>query len=57
MGKGKVIALIIMGVIFIYPFRIAFMEPGEHSNTLSIAMFLVTLFGSLLAIFLGNKGN
>ncbi|MFB6307300.1 MAG: hypothetical protein ABEH43_09995 [Flavobacteriales bacterium] len=53
--KDNLIALAIMVVVFAYPFKIAFLEVGKHSNILSLLMFIVFLTGSFTALYFMEK--
>lgn len=53
MKSNRLIALIIEAVVIAFPLQIAYLGMGEYGYGFRLLMFLVTVFGSLSAIFIG----
>ncbi|HCQ28689.1 MAG TPA: hypothetical protein DIU39_00270 [Flavobacteriales bacterium] len=53
----KKIAWIIIAILFIGPFQLAFADIGEYSNAISVISMAVTVIGSVIALVLANTGD
>ncbi len=57
MTKNKLIAIIIATVVIIGPFRYAYMQIDITKPKFTLVMFLLTIFGTLSAMFFGMKNS
>ncbi len=48
-------AVVIILIVLLYPFRVGIMSPHEYSNTYSLIMFLITIIGLGVAVYLLEK--
>ncbi|MBI2281544.1 MAG: hypothetical protein HYU68_12780 [Bacteroidetes bacterium] len=56
MNKNKLIALLIIAVIILLPFRSAFINFSVETQLLQALSMAVTIIGACIAILLYNKG-
>ncbi|GAB4252102.1 MAG: hypothetical protein Kow0079_06610 [Vicingaceae bacterium] len=57
MAKNKLIAVLILVVIFLLPFQYAYNEFTTESAVLQVFCMTITIIGSIYAILLFNKGS
>lgn len=53
--KNRKLAVGIVLVVLIYPFRVGIMSPHQYSNSYSLIMFVITLIGLGVAVYLLEK--
>ncbi len=53
----KKIAWIIIAVLFLGPFQLAFADIGEYGNALSVISMTITVIGAVLALVIYNTGS
>jgi hypothetical protein len=53
----KKIAWIIIAILFLGPFQIAFADIGEYNNAISVICMTITVIGSIVALVLANSGD
>jgi len=44
----KIIGFLVLAFIMLVPFRMVYLEVGEHSNPLHVLLFLVVLAGAFI---------
>jgi hypothetical protein len=53
----KLIGYLVLAFVMLVPFRMVYLETGEHSNMISVILFLSVLFGAFAGGYLIESKN
>jgi hypothetical protein len=57
MNKNKIIALVILAFLVLVPFQTSYIEFTVESQLLQALTMAITIIGTMVAIFMFNKGE